>query len=150
MIYDKLATFAEGFNLAQAAGTYLMTNQIDSQMVNPDPADGKPLYVVFDVTEAFTDGGGGANLELRLVSDDTAAIHASTSTLHWRTKTFLKTELLLGTKLWLPMPGGDVFPYERYIGINCVIATAAFTAGKITSFLSHTPPTNIRSFPDAL
>jgi hypothetical protein len=151
MMYDILARFAENFDCDLEASTNLLTSQYDLGAANVDIGDGQPVYLVVVVEETFTDGGDSATLELRLVSDDTASIHASTSTMHLSTGTFLKAALVAGNVMFWQLPHGNVAkPYERYLGINAVVATAGFDAGEITVFLSLTPPTNIRSYPDAL
>lgn len=151
MMYDVLARFAENFDQDLETGTALLTSQIDLGAAGVDIGDGQPVYLVCVVEETFTDGGDSATLELRLVSDDTASIHASTSTLHLSTGTMLKAQLVAGNVLWWVVPHGNTAkPYERYLGVNAVTGTAGFDAGEITVFLSLTPPTNTRAYPDAL
>lgn len=147
---DALTLFGDSFDLDQEAGTYLMTNQVDlgATPTLKNIGDGQPVYVNFHVTEAFTDGGDSATLTLRIVSDDTASIHASTSTIHYDSGTMLKAALPLG-KMWsvaLPVEAD----YERYLGINCIVATAGFDTGMITAGISLTPVTNTLSYPDGL
>lgn len=139
MLMDKLTEFCDSFDLDQEVGTYLATNQRDlgASPTLKNIGNGRPKYVVFTVTEAFTDGGDSATLEIRLVSDDTASIHATTSTLHLSTGAMLKAELPLGAQFCFPLPVKN--NYERYLGVNFVVATAGFDTGMITAGLTCDP-----------
>lgn len=146
-IMDARTIIGEDYDLDQETGTYLFTNQIDLGAAGQDPGNGQPVYLNMVVTEAFTDGGDAATLELRLVSDDTASIHASTSTIHLKTHAFLKAALAIGTKFSYPIPVQGT-EYERYLGINAVVGTAGFDAGMITAWLSL-DPIGWQAHPDA-
>lgn len=148
MIIDKLLEFCDDFDLDQEAGTYLATNQIDlgSAPTLQNIGNGQPLYLVCVVTEAFTDGGDSATLTIRLCSDDSASIHASTSTVHIASDAKLKAALPLGAKFVYPLPSGN---YERYLGVNFDVATAGFDTGWVTAFLT-TDPTGWTALPDAI
>mgnify|MGYP006909288475 FL=1 len=149
MILDERLEFCENYDLDQETGTYLATNQIDlgSAPTLQDIGNGQPVYLVAVVTEAFTDGGDSATLDIRLVSDDSASIHATTSTIHLSSGTILKAALALGTKfVWqLPVKAN----YERYLGINFVVGTAGFDTGMITAGLTLNPH-GWTALPDAL
>ena len=144
---DTLGQFGTSFDLDQETGTYLFTNQVDLGIAGRDPGNGQVVYLNMVVTEAFTDGGDAATLELRLVSDDTATIHASTSTIHFKTDAMLKAVLTLGAKFSFPIPVSGL-AYERYLGINAVVGTAGFDAGMITAWLSP-DPIGWKSYTDA-
>ncbi|MDA0798714.1 MAG: hypothetical protein O2884_08600 [Chloroflexi bacterium] len=146
-IMDKRTIIGEDFDLDQEAGTYLLTNQIDLGAAGTDPGNGQVVYLNTVVTEAFTDGGDSATLELRLVSDDTAAIHASTSTIHLKTAAMLKASLPVGAKFSFPLPV-EGLEYEKFLGINAVVATAGFDTGMITAWLSP-DPIGWKAHPDA-
>jgi hypothetical protein len=148
MIVDKLTEFGTSFDLDQEAGSYLFTNQIDLGAASLDIGNGQPLYLICVVTEAFTDGGDSATLTLQLRSDDSATIHASTSSLHFASGAMLKAALPIGAVLVFPIPLAGVVPYERYLGLQAVVATAGFDAGMITAFLSH-DPTGWKAYADA-
>lgn len=137
-IRDKRTTFGENFDLDQEAGTYLLTNQIDLGAAGQDPGNGQPVYLNVHVTEAFTDGGDAATLQLVLASDDSAAIHATTRTVHFLSGTILKAALTLGATFSFPIPVSGT-PYERYLGVQAIVATAGFDDGMITAYLSLDP-----------
>lgn len=149
MILDERTEFADSFDLDQETGTYLFTNQIDTGATPTlkNLGNGQPVYLCFEVTEAFTDGGDSATATFQLRSDDTATIHASTSTLHYASTAFLKAALPLGKKWCVPLPVEDT--YERYLGVQCIVGTAGFDTGMVTAGLSLDPNGWI-AYPDAL
>jgi hypothetical protein len=146
-IIDSLALFAENFDLDQETGTFLFTNQIDLGIAGRDPGNGAPLYLNVVVEETFTDGGDAATLQLRLRSDDSATIHATTSTGHFETPTILKAALVVGNKFSFPIPVQGT-AYERYLGLQAVVGTAGFDAGELTAWLSP-DPIGWKAYPDA-
>lgn len=137
-IMDSRTLFAENFDLDQETGTYLFTNQIDLGAAGRDPGNGQPIYLNVVVEETFTDGGDSATLQLRLASDDSASIHASTSTGHLLTAPMLKALLVAGNKFSFPIPVQGL-EYERYLGLQAIVATAGFDAGELTAWLSLDP-----------
>lgn len=149
-IMDRLGTFADNFDLDQETGTYLFTNQIDLGIAGRDIGDGQTVYLNMVVEETFTDGGDAATLNIRLRSDDSATIHASTSTGHFETGTMLKAVLVAGARFSFPIPLNNVAPYERYLGLQAVVGTAGFDAGEITAWLSLDPLGIKRAYPDAV
>lgn len=146
MIMDERTQFAKDFDLDQEIGTYLFTNQIDLSVAR-DIGNGQPLYLCAVVTEAFTDGGDSATLNLRLRSDADAAIHATTSSGHFESGAMLKAALPLGAKFCWAVPLEGV-PYEPVIGLQGVVATAGFDSGMITAWLSLTP-IGWKTYPEA-
>lgn len=138
-IMDSLVTFGTNFDLDQEAGTYLFTNTYNRGAAGLDIGNGQVMYLNMVVTEAFTDGGDSATANFRLRSDDSASIHATTSTGHFETGTMLKAVLTLGAKFSFPVPSNNVAPYEQYIGLQCVVATAGFDSGMVTAWLSDIP-----------
>lgn len=146
-LMDKRTIFCENFDLDQETGTYLATNQIDLGSTGQDPGNGQPVYLNIVVDETFTDGGDSATLQFRLRSDDSASIHASTSTGHFESPTILKAALVAGNTFSFPIPvQGTAF--ERYIGLQFVVGTAGFDAGEVTAWLSP-DPIGYKAYPDA-
>jgi len=148
MILDELLEFGENFDLDQETGTYLFTNQIDLGVADLDIGNGQPIYLYMTVTEAFTDGGDSATLTLNLRSDDTATIHATTSSLHFTTGTILKAPLVVGARFCFAVPMENLVPYERYLGLQAVVGTAGFDTGMITAGLTL-DPAGWQAYPDA-
>ena len=146
MIIDKLTEFCDGHTMDYETGTVLLTNQIDLGAAGNDIGNGQPVYWILRFTASATDGGDSATNTFRLVSDDTASIHASTSTVHIQTPAFLKTEMTAGTVCVYTLPRDT--RYERYLGVNMITATAGFDAGTVDSFLSY-DPAGWKAFADA-
>lgn len=146
-IMDSRTLFGEDFDLDQEAGTYLLTNQIDLGSAGRDPGNGQPVYLNVVVTETFTDGGDSATLQLRLASDDSASIHATTSTGHLLTAPMLKALLVAGNRFSFPIPV-EGLAYERFLGLQAIVGTAGFDAGMITAWLSL-DPIGWKAHPDA-
>ena len=145
MIVDSLLEFADGEDISQSAGTYLATNQIDLQEAR-DMGNGQPLYLVIQIDAAVT-SGGSATVQFRLRSDSTAAIHATTSTAHTDTGAIAVATLVAGYTQVIPLPlEGE--SYERYLGVQAIVATATTTAGTYSAFLTL-DPIGWKAYPDA-
>lgn len=146
-IKDALATFADNYDLDQEAATFLLTSQMDLGAAGNDPGNGVPVYLNVAVEETFTDGGDAATLQLLLVSDDTASIHATTRTVHFASGLILKAALTIGKRFSFPIPVSGT-PYERYLGVQAIVATAGFDAGEITAWLGLEPIADVKTYPD--
>lgn len=146
-IIDTLTMFGENFDLQQETGTYLFTSQIDLGVAGRDPGNGQPVFLNAVVTETFTDGGDSATLQFRLASDDSASIHATTSTAHFLSGTMLKAALVAGNTFSFPIPVSGV-AYERFLGLQGLVATAGFDAGMVTAWLGI-DPIGWKTYPDA-
>lgn len=119
------------------AGTYLLGSQIDTSVVR-DIGQGRPAYLVITVDTACASATG--TLQLKLASDASASIATDgTASEHWVSDTFLEATLGVGKTWVVPLPSGTALPYERYLGILQVTATAAFTAGKLNAFITFDP-----------
>lgn len=152
-IMDTLGHFSTvgtPYDATNEAGTDLIPNQIDLSVIGRDPGAGEPLYLNFVVTVAFTDGGDAATLSLRLRSDSTASIHATTSTGHITTPPVLKAALALGDSYSYPLPPGSRGnTYEQFLGVQAVIATAGFDAGSLEVWIGREPVTSKKFYADA-
>lgn len=138
MIIDKLGEFGDDFDIAEAAGTLLFTNQIDLGVAGRDPGAGQPVYLVIAITESVSTGSS-PTIEFRLRSDDSATIHATTSSGHFTTGAIAAASLTAGTKLVFALPHAGAVPYERYLGLQAIVAVATTTTGKASAFLSLDP-----------
>ena len=130
-----------------SAGSYLIGNQIDIGALR-DLGQGHPIFLVLRVTTTAT-SGGNATGTFKLVSDDSAAISPTTSTVHFVSPTFPVASMIAGTTLAviaLPQEGNT---YERFLGLLQVTGASAFTAGAIDAFLTLTPPVT-KTYPDAV
>ena len=146
MIIDSRLEFADAADLSQSAGTYLSTNVVDTSVAR-DMGNGQPLYLIIQIDETVT-SGGSATVQFRLRSDNAAAIHATTSTGHIDTGAIGKADLVAGYTLVLPLPPEGSNAYERFIGVQAIVAAATTTAGTYSAFLTI-DPTGWKAVPDA-
>lgn len=147
MILDDRLEFCDAQTLnTGAAGTYNIGDVIDThgptighnagQNVTRDLGVDGDLYVVARVATAAT-SGGSATLQLRLVSDDTATPSTTTATVHMTSAAIPVASLTAGATVLLGrLPSGQ---YERYVGVQQITGTAAFTAGAVDVFLTSDP-----------
>ena len=146
MIMDSLLEFADGEDISQTAGTYLATNQVDVSVAR-DVGNGQPVYLVIQIDAAVT-SGGSATVQFRLRSDSVAAVHATTSTGHTDSGAIAVASLVVGYQIIMPLPPEGSVLYERYLGVQAIVAAATTTAGTYSAFLTLDPAGN-KSYPDA-
>ncbi|MDO8596415.1 MAG: hypothetical protein Q7R45_07310 [Sulfuricaulis sp.] len=100
-----------------------------------DIGAGSPLYLFIVVTTTMDSTEETATLDVTLESDSTPGLETS-ATVHW-TSELVIAEATLVAGYWIakgvPLPPGN---YERYLGLRYNPATADFTTGKITAWLS--------------
>ena len=147
MIFDRLNEFCDDTSVALTAGASWQNvgDQIDLSEAR-DVGNGEPMYLVIAVgSTGIKVGANTGTIAFRLASDDSATIHASTSTVHVVSPTVATSTtsdaaggvLEPGKPLLvvsLPIEGNT---YERYIGIQALVSTENTTAGKINAFLTH-------------
>jgi hypothetical protein len=149
-LIDKLLEFCDATALnTGAAGTYLIGSQVDLQAAGINIGVGHPtVYLVVRCTTDVTVTTTTGTLAIKLASDDSAAIHTSTSTVHLVSATFTGTGVDAGDAIFVgALPVDDT--YERYLGILQVTGTEALTAGNIDAYLTLNPP-SWKAYPDAL
>lgn len=155
MIYDNLLTFGTDYSVVQAAGTYNFPNQIDLQTAR-DVGNGQPLYLVLVCTggaSGIITAGSAGTIGFKLVSDDTPSISTTTASVHLQTKLYvtddsIPNEIDQGKIIFVgAIPTDGQEPYERYLGLQFVVATTTITEGTVTAFLSL-DPTGWKSYPD--
>lgn len=137
-IMDVLTKFCDNEAVDGTAATRLEGDQIDLGPAHRDIGNGKSVYLVVQVTEAF-DSAGSAVVEIQLVSDASASIAVDGSaTLHLSLGAQAYTALTLNKRFVVTLPlEGNV--YERYLGILVITSGATTTAGAITAFLTIDP-----------
>lgn len=139
MLIDRYNQFCSATALnTGGAGTYLIGDQIPLGVARDLGNTDEPLYLVVMVETAAT-SAGSATLQVKLASDDSAAISTSTATDHLVSPVFPVASLTKGKVLMcapLPMEGNK---YETFLGLLQVTGTAAFTAGKLNAFLTTSP-----------
>lgn len=155
MIMDERTEFADAKSVAAAAGTALIGDVIDLEVVR-DIGNGQPVYLVITVDTEIITGGTAGTISFALASDAQAAIATDGSaTVHFQTRDFVTDdantnddELNAGSTIAcvsIPLEGPE---YERYLGILATIGTTTVTAGAINAFLTL-DPTGWKSYPDA-
>jgi len=145
MILDERTEFADALALnTGAAGTYNLGDVIDTQGTTIGTANltrdlgisTDCLWLVIRVSTAAT-SGGSATGQFRLVSDDTATPSTTTATVHYTSAAIPVASMTAGSTVAVVcLPSGA---YERYLGIQQITGTAAFTAGAIDAFLTANP-----------
>ena len=144
MILDERTEFADSTALnTGAAGTYNIGDVIDTQgttigtaNLTRDLGSVDPLWLVIRVAVAAT-SGGSATGQFRLVSDDSGTPSTTTATVHYTSAAIPVASLTAGATIAVvQLPSGS---YERYLGIQQITGTAAFTAGAIDAFLTNDP-----------
>lgn len=150
MILDQLNTLANATALSTAAtGFQLIGDQIDLGLNARDIGGGRPVYLVVDVTTAFT-SAGATDVDFLVVSDAQAVIAVNgTATVHVRSPALPKATLVAGYRYVFELPQGNP-AYERFLGILANVATTALSAGAISAYLSFDAPPNWRSYADAV
>lgn len=148
-IIDERAEFASATALSTSGtGLAAVGDVYDIGGAN-DIGDGEQMYVVIKVTTAVT-SAGAATVSFQLVSDASGTLAADgTESKHAETQAFGKAELVAGFTTVIAVPPGAGEQYERYLGIQQNVGTAALTAGAIDAYLTLDPPTSVKSYPDA-
>ncbi len=145
MILDKRSEFADAASVVQSTGTFNLPNQIDLQTVR-DIGNGQPIYLVVTVDTEIITGGSAGTIQFQLVSDASASIAVDGSqSIHYASRAFVTdgtdaTEMRAGrTVVCAAIPLEGLEPFERYIGVQYVVAGVAVTAGAVNAFLTLDP-----------
>ena len=148
MIMDELLEFADATSLSTATGRALVGDVVDLGAGGvQDLGNGKPLYLVIQVTTAVA--GTSSTVSFELVSDAQAAIAADgTATEHIVTEAIPEATLTAGYTRVIALPTGRGNVYERYLGIIRNVGVAVLSAGAINAFLTF-DPTYWVALPDA-
>jgi len=159
---DKLAEFCDAVSVAVAAGTTLIGGQIDLSAAR-DIGNGRPMYLNITVDVAIITAGTAGTIQFKLASDSTAVIHATTSTVHLITPTYVTddtgtyavggttgVQAAIGDILFSgPIPTDGQQPYEQFLGLLLVVGTTTISAGSISAWLGQHPLGN-RHYPNAI
>lgn len=135
MIMDDLLEFVDG-SVVGNTGTNLLGDQIDTVVAAKDLGVGEPFYWVIVITTSVV--GTSSTVNFRLRSDDTASIHATSSTPHAETGVLSEAKMVAGSKFCIALPRYQT--YERYLGVQAVVAEANLSAGAANIFLTKDPP----------
>ena len=138
MILDELNEFADALALSTAAtGIANVGDIIDLGAGSRPLFNVDELYLVINIDTAVT-SAGAATVQFLLVSDSGAIQTDGSASQHWASAAIPKATLVAGyTVAILELPRLPI--YERYLGIQQNVGTAALTAGKINAFLTPDP-----------
>jgi len=125
MIMDERTEFADAVSVAAAAGTALIGDVIDTEVLR-DIGNGQPIYLVIQTTTEIITGGTAGTLLFQLASDSVAAIATDgTATVHFQTDQLVTDDAGANAAQFnaggiiamfaLPLEG---VTYERYIEIG--------------------------------
>lgn len=143
-IVDSRLEFCSAVAVTGSTGTNLIGSQIDLGSANLNIGNGEPLFLVIAVETAITVSTSTGTHAFKLVSDDSASISTTTSTVHLTSPTYTGNQAK-GKKLFVAaLPYGV---YERYLGILDVVGTEVSTAGKVDAYLTRFPP-SWKAYPD--
>ena len=125
MITDKYLRLSEDQEVLTSA---VSTNTIDLSQAR-DVGEGKPLYMVFTVTTAFTRAAGALTVTFNTLIDDDAALGSPTTLAS--TGAIAKTDLAVGAQFVLQIPPVLGSKGLRYLGASFTNSATADT-GKVT------------------
>lgn len=153
-ILDERTEFADATSIGTPNGSTVNVGDVIDSSNARDLGNGQALYLVVQVTTAFT-SGGSAIFNFQLVSDATGTVATDdTQTIHFRSDDIPVASLVAGTQLCFPLPTGGAFnqavvDYEQFVGFQVrETASQAATAGAVNAWLSL-DPLGWRSYPDA-
>jgi len=125
MITDKYLRLSEDQEVLTSA---VSTNTIDLSQAR-DVGEGKPLYMVFTVTTAFTRAAGALTVTMNVLTDDDSALGSPTTLAS--TGAIAKADLTAGARFVLQIPPALGSKGLRYLGASFTNSAAADT-GKVT------------------
>lgn len=125
MITDKYLRLSEDQEVLTSA---VSTNTIDLSQAR-DVGEGKPLYMVFTVTTAFTRAAGALTVTFNTLIDDDAALGSPTTLAS--TGAIAKADLAVGAQFVLQIPPVLGSKGLRYLGASFTNSATADT-GKVT------------------
>ena len=125
MITDKYLRLSENQEVLTSA---VSTNTIDLSQAR-DIGEGKPLYMVFTVTTAFTRAAGALTVTMNVLTDDDAALGSPTTLAS--TGAIAKADLTAGAQFVLQIPPAIGSKGLRYPGASFINSATADT-GKVT------------------
>lgn len=135
MILDERSELADATALSTAGtGIANVGDVIDLSSISRYLGEGEDLYFVVEVTTAVT-SAGSATVVFQLVTDAGATPATDGSaTLVAASAAIPKADLIAGYRWVTRMPPGVNF--ERYMGLQQNVGTAALTAGAVNAFFT--------------
>lgn len=150
MILDALLQFDSAKNLAVGVGTYTSNNTIDLGVTSGIPTsangggardigigDDPAMKLMVLVTTTFTSGGAGTLQVAIAGAPDNGSGAPGTFTVFTETQAYALASLIAGARLFdndMPRPPAGV-AIPRFLELQYIVGTAAFTAGVIEALL---------------
>lgn len=144
-ILDERLEFVDGLSLSSGTNTgYNNTGDLIDLGTARDIGGGEVMYLVFQVDEAI--GGSSSTVSFMLVSDSTTTIATNgAQTIHYASDVIAEADLVAGYTLCVPLPL-EAPEYERYLGVQLNVGTAALNAGSFSAFITRDPFSNWKAY----
>ena len=134
MILDERTEFFDGILIPQSAGTSILGDVVDTGANQRDLGNGEDIfwYVSCDVS-----GAGGTSAQFNLVTDDNASL--STPAIIASSPVIVLANLTAGRMLYMTTLPIEGVAYERYLGVQAVVAGTFTGLGAVSSGLTLDP-----------
>lgn len=127
-----------------SSGANVSTNLIDLKSIR-DIGEGKALYMVWAVTEAFTRAAGALTATFQILGNDVEDL-TTTPVVLAATDAIAKADLVIGAKIALQIPPALASLGYLYLGAN-VQLSAAGDAGAVTCDIVETIQDGMKFYP---
>ena len=126
------------------SGDNVSTNLIDIKSIR-DIGEGKPLYMVWAVTEAFARSAGALTATFQILANDVEDL-TTTPIVLAATDAIAKTDLPIGTKVALQIPPNLGSLGYLYLGANVQLSATGDT-GAVTCDIVETIQDGMKFYP---
>lgn len=130
MLIDQYELFSSAQAITAAAAS---TNSIDLRAERYIGVGARPLYVVAQVTTAFTDSGSDSTLTVKMRTDTDSAMGSTADLFTIGTFAALAA---IGDQLVAPIPFGAI---ERYVDLYYTPNNGNLSTGSVTAFITADP-----------
>lgn len=129
MILDERLEFCDATAAFGTGVSQIVGDVIDSGNFTKDLGAGEPIYLVIQVSTAYS---GGTSAEFQFRSSTLAALTGGTTTTHYSTGAIAVANLTAGYTIAIALPQDT---YQRYAGM-WLVTVGAVAAGAINAFLT--------------
>lgn len=105
-----------------------------------DLGAGEPMWLEIDITTSALSAASASVISFEWVTASSSAL--SSFTVLASTATFSSTDLLINTRILMPLPA-SLAAYRRYVGVNCRITNGVLSALAYSAFLVKMPDTYV-------
>lgn len=141
MIIDDRLEFCDAVAATGTDASAIVGDVVDTGNFTKDLGAGEPLYLVIQVTTAYS---GGTSVEFQLRTSTLAALTGGTTTTLVSTSAIAVATAAAGYTLIYALPTGPT--YQQYLGM-WKVTVGAVSAGAINAFLT-TDPSKWRAYTD--